>query len=91
MSDNSSVRLQAYFSPPLYQRLQEQAQRRSESIAQLVREAVEQYLVTLEQEAAAPNDPIWQIPVLANKYAGSGHADAATRHDDYLYDRRQTP
>ena len=91
MNDHSSVRLQAYFSPPLYQRLQEQAQRRSESIAQLVREAVEQYLVTLEQETAAPNDPIWQIPVLAEKYPGSGHPDAAARHDDYLYDRTTAP
>jgi hypothetical protein len=87
MSENSAVRLQAYFSPPLYRRLQEQAQRRSESIAQLVREAVEQYLVTLEQETAAPDDPIWRIPILANKHLGSGHADASARHDDYLYER----
>ena len=88
MNNNSAVRLQAYFNPPLYQRLQEQAQRRSESIAQIVREAVEQYLTTLEQDSAAPNDPIWQIPALANKYPGSGLVDAAVHHDDYLYARK---
>ena len=91
MSMNHSVRLQAYFNPPLYGRLQEQANRLSKSIAQIMREAVEQYLSTLEQEVATPNDPIWQIPALSAKYAGSGLPDGAVRHDDYLYGRKARP
>lgn len=91
MDKNSSVRLQAYFSLSLYQRLQEQARRQGSSIARLVREAVEQYLATLEQEVAVPADPLWQIPALAAQYPGSGLADAAVRHDDYLYNHAETP
>ncbi|MBM3134443.1 MAG: ribbon-helix-helix protein, CopG family [Chloroflexi bacterium] len=88
MAMNSSVRLQAYFTSQLYHRLQEEAHRRGKSIAQMVREAVEQYLDTLEQETADPNDPLWRIPALAAKYPGSGLPDAAVRHDDYLYDKK---
>ncbi len=91
MNDDSAVRLQAYFNSLLYHRLQKHAHRRSESIAQIVREAVEQYLTTLEQETAGPNDPIFQIPALASKYPGSGLVDAAVGHDDYLYARAGTP
>ncbi len=87
MTTNPNVRLQAYFQPPLYHRLQEQAHRLDKSIAQIIREAVEQYLTALEQGAAEPDDPIWRIPALADKYAGSRVSEAAIRHDDYLYDR----
>jgi len=91
MGKNSSVRLQAYFSLSLYQRVQEQARRQGSSIAQLMREAVEQYLATLEQEVAVPTDPLWRIPALAAQYPGSGLADAAVGHDDYLYSREGRP
>lgn len=87
MSFNTAVRLQAYFQPSVYQRLQQQAHLLGRSIAQIVREAVEQYLVTLEQETANPNDALWRIPALAAKYSGSDLSNPAVRHDDYLYDR----
>jgi hypothetical protein len=87
VSTNPFVRLQAYFHPSVYQRLQEQAHHLDKSIAQIVREAVEQYLTVLEQEPANPDDPIWRIPALASKYAGSRLIDAAIRHDEHLYDR----
>jgi len=81
------VRLQAYFHPAIYHRLQEQARHQHKSIAQIVREAVEQYLSAVEQEPANPADPIWRIPALATKYGGSRLSDAAIRHDEHLYDR----
>ena len=87
MSSNPLVRLQAYFHPVVYQRLQEQARHQHKSIAQIVREAVEQYLSVVEQEPANPADPIWRIPALATKYGGSHLSDAAIRHDEHLYDR----
>ncbi len=86
MDKNTSVRLQTYLSASLYERLQEEARQRRESMAQIVREAVEQYLASREEEDAAPDDPIWQIPDLVAGYTTAGLADGAVDHDRYLYD-----
>ena len=85
MENTSAVRLQTYFSRSLYERLQDQANRKGESMAQVVREAVEAYLTGQGQEAANPDDPLWKIPSLVAQYPASGPTDGAVRHDDYLY------
>ena len=85
MEGHTAVRLQTYFSRPLYQRLQEQTHREGKSLAQVVREAVEEYLVTREQERAVPDDPLWKIPTLVAQHPANGPKDGAARHDDYLY------
>ena len=79
------VRLQAYFPKDVYERLHRESTRLGISMAELVRQAVQEYLQR-ENETAHPEDPIWQITSLAATYGSSHLHDGAARHDNYIYD-----
>ena len=76
------IRVQIELEPEQYERLMALAARQSKSIAQLVREGVEQVLAAEQRESA------WDRFLAA---AGSGRAeddpgDVSTRHDEYVSD-----
>ena len=64
-------------------------------MAQLIREAVAAYIVLEEGEQgdfdleAYLNDPLWQIPDIAEELGPSGFADGSVNHDSYLYEAGQ--
>ena len=78
-----SIRTQIRLSGEQHRLLKERAQRSKQSIAELVRRAIDQYLGRrLEaEEILPPDDPIFQI-------IGGGASDVtdlSIHHDKYLY------
>ena len=89
MSDK--IRTQIYLEKEQHDELTRVAARKSVTMAHLIREAVTAYLTEEEasglDEDAYLNDPIWQIPEIAEQFEGTGWIDAAENHDHYIYER----
>lgn len=83
-----SIRTQIYLSREQHRRLKERAKKTHQSMATLIRTAIEQYLQHQEAEKMlSPNDPIFDI-------IGRGESDVtdlSVAHDKYLYSLEQKP
>ena len=78
----SEKRTQVYFPEDLYSKISKRAKQESKSSAQIIREAVVEYLEKKkEQELDWENDPIFKLVGIAK----SGVADLSVNHDHYLY------
>lgn len=79
----SEKRTQIYFPEELYSRIALRARQESKSSAQVIREAVEEYLEkNKEREIDWENDPIFEaIGFIKN----SGVSDMSINHDYYIY------
>jgi hypothetical protein len=75
-----------------HEALKKLAADKSVSMAQLIREAVANYIV---QAAAGEedfdleeylNDPLWKIPEMAEELGPSGISDGSVNHDYYIYE-----
>lgn len=81
------VRLQAYFPRDVYERLRFESLRHGVSMAEIMRQAVQQYLEKEgEKDMPHPEDPIWQIDELARSYGSTQLRDGAENHDRYVYE-----
>lgn len=81
------VRLQAYFPKETYKRLRQKSIQLGVSMAEVIRQAVQEYLDDGGQhETPHPEDPIWRLPDLAETYGRSSLRDGAENHDRYIYD-----
>lgn len=80
------IRTQITLSGEQYRLLKESATRSKQSMAELVRRAIEQYLQHLSaEEILSPDDPIFDI-------IGRGESDVtdlSVAHDKYLYSLEQ--
>jgi hypothetical protein len=89
---NYEVRTQIYLEQEQHEALKQLASEKAVSMAQLIRDAVAAYIVQEkgEQEEfdleAYLNDPLWQIPGLADELGPSGLTDASVNHDHYIYE-----
>jgi predicted DNA-binding protein len=78
----SEKRTQVYFPEDLYRKVARKAKEESKSSAQLIREAVTEYLVKKEiQDIDWESDPIFRLAGIGR----SGLGDLAKNHDVYLY------
>ncbi len=75
-------RTQVYFPSKLHCQLKEAARRRGVSMAEVVRQAVDQYLAETPSEKDWASDPIHRIVGLIKD---TKITDAAVNHDAYLY------
>lgn len=77
-----SIRTQIYLSEDQHRLLRERAERSRQSMAELVRRAIDQYLQHLEtEEVLSQDDPVFDI-------IGKGESDVSdlsVAHDKYLY------
>lgn len=79
-----SVRTQVYLPENLYNKLRLRARSTGKSMAEQIRESIEQYLAKAEDRTVpVPDDPIWKL----QGGIESGVGDLSTRHDEYLYGR----
>lgn len=86
----SEVRTQIYLERRQHEALKREAKRRDVSMAQVVREAVSEYLaepagVQGLSSAEYRADPIWELPIGCEDFEGFGRNDAAENHDEILY------
>jgi predicted transcriptional regulator len=74
------VRTQVQLDEDQYARLKELAARRSQSISQLVREGVDQFLTT------ANRSEVWErlMNAAGSCHDPEGKTDVSRRHDEYL-------
>jgi len=85
----SEMRTQIYLSRDQHSELKRAAERRSVSMAEVIREALADYLD--RQGTGAPQgsertDPAWAVAELAERIGGSGDPEAdASRVDEELY------
>ena len=79
------VRLRAHFPKDMYEQLRHESLRLGLSMAEVVRQAVQEYLQK-ENDVPHPEDPIWRITELAATYGSSHLRDGAENHDRYIYD-----
>ncbi len=79
------VRLQAYFPRDVYERLRRESVKLGVSMAEVMRQAVQQYLEK-GSDIAHPDDPIWHVTELARSCGGPRLRDGADNHDRYIYD-----
>lgn len=79
-------RTHVYFPLDLYTKLAKRAKKESKSSAQIIREAVTQY-IDKEEEAEIDwdNDPIFKLAGIMS----SGVGDLSVNHDHYLYGMRK--
>ncbi|MBI4868069.1 MAG: ribbon-helix-helix protein, CopG family [Candidatus Wallbacteria bacterium] len=78
---SESKRTQIYLPKSTYSELRSLARRREESVAFLVREAVDKYLQEQDPSKLRDADPVWDFIATCD-----GHQeDGAARHDEYLY------
>lgn len=77
-------RKQIYLDPGSNERLKKLAKERGVSEASLIREAIDAYLAKAGESAAKPaeEDPLFRLVGL---FGGELPADAAVKHDRYLY------
>lgn len=84
-------RIQIYLEKEQHDELRQIAAQQSLTLAHLIRKAVSAYLsaerATGREDDVYLNDPIWQIPEIAQKFEGTGWIDAAENHDHYIYER----
>ena len=77
-----SIRTQIYLSEEQHRVLKEKAKRSRQSMAELIRSAIDQYLQHLEtEEILSPEDPIFEIIGMGE----SDVTDLSMAHDKYLY------
>ena len=76
----SEKRTQIYFPMEVYRKIERKARDESRSVASIIREAVERYLMEYEPEDW-DNDPFFEIVGLGE----SDRGDLAENHDKYLY------
>lgn len=85
----SEVRTQIYLSREQHRDLKRAAERRSASMAEVIREALADFLERQEAVVSIPGDrtdPAWALAELADRIGGSGDSDAdASRLDEELY------
>lgn len=86
----SEVRTQIYLTREQHRELKRAAERSSVSMAQVIREAVAEFLARHPgrgpDEGSGHGDPAWQLLDAAEEIGGSGLADAdASRVDEELY------
>ncbi|MBL7075115.1 hypothetical protein ISS37_07750 [candidate division KSB1 bacterium] len=78
------IRTQIYLGHLQHRLLREKAKETNKKMAELVREAISEYLGISAKEGQhilAEDDPIWNIVGMAN----SGITDGSINHDHYLY------
>ena len=82
------TRTQIYLTEEQRGKIQRLAELEHKTMAQVIREAVEEYVIqrmdieSLRQASANPNDPLWDIIGLGD----SGITDGSIHHDRYIYD-----
>jgi hypothetical protein len=89
----TEVRTQIYLERRQHQALKRAARKRCVTMAQVVREAVADYLAAepgperdpRRDERAYLADPIWSLPEIAESIGGSGDSADASRLEDELY------
>ncbi len=82
MKKVSEKRTQVYFSESLYRQIAKRARAESKSSAQVIREAVTEYLEKKgKQDIDWENDPLFK----AVGFIKSGVADMSVNHDAYIY------
>lgn len=83
------IRTQIYLEQAQHEALKQLAAEKSVSMAQLIREAVAAYIVQEQGDfdlEAYMDDPLWQIPDIAEELGPSGFTDGSVNHDSYLYE-----
>lgn len=82
----SEIRTQIYLERSQHDTLKRVAARRSVSMAQVVREAIKDYLdEPPAQVRPEQRDPVWALVQAAREIGGSGRTDGATRVEEDLY------
>lgn len=77
------IRTQIYLSPEQHEQLKERGARDKKTMAYVVREAVDQYLLQGQNPPVFPaDDPLYDLIGLFR----SGLKDVSANHDKYLYD-----
>ena len=76
------VRTQVYLTYEQHQLLKQRARREKKTMAELIREALTEYLsLEKEEEFFQKDDPIWKLAGICR----SGIRDSSVNHDSYLY------
>jgi hypothetical protein len=82
------TRTQIYLTEEQRGKIQRLAEAQHKTMAQVIREAVEEYVIqrmdteNLRKASANPTDPLWDIIGLG----ASGITDGSIHHDRYVYD-----
>ncbi len=82
------TRTQIYLTEKQREKIQRLAELQHKTMAQVIREAVEEYVIqrmdieNLRKASVNPTDPLWDIIGLGD----SGIADGSIHHDRYIYD-----
>jgi hypothetical protein len=79
-------RTQMYFPEDMLQQIRQLADSENTTIADIVRNAVGEFLKKKKREIDWDNDPLWDI---VNQAEGSGRHDVSVNHDAYLYGGKQ--
>jgi len=85
------IRTQIYLSREQHEALKLRAAERSVSMAQIIREAVSDYIFENQEDDEIFDldlylgDPVWQIPELIQGLSPTPITDGSINHDDYLY------
>ena len=82
------TRTQIYLTEEQRKQIQRLAELQHKTMAQVIREAVEEYVIqrmdteNLRKASVNPTDPLWDIIGLGD----SGITDGSIHHDRYIYD-----
>jgi len=82
------TRTQIYLTEKQREKIQRLAELQHKTMAQVIREAVEEYVIqrmdieNLRKASVNPTDPLWDIIGLG----ASGITDGSIHHDRYIYD-----
>jgi len=76
------IRTQIYLSPEQHEQLKERGAKDNKTMASVIREAVDQYLVQVQSPPVFPAaDPLYDLIGIFD----SGLNDVSANHDKYLY------
>jgi hypothetical protein len=87
---SNMVRTQVYLPRDIHTKLQERAEEQGTTMAEQIREALEDYVAKIELEEEdepilSPDNPIFQMLGMFD----SGLGDVALNHDQYLYGEKR--
>jgi len=81
----SEKRTQVYFPSEVYRRIEKYAKDEDKSSAQIIREAVEEFLDERSRQIDWENDPFFQAIGILKSEAG----DLSENHNEYIYGRKR--
>lgn len=84
---HSMLKTYLYVPEDLDKKIKATAKTQSKSKAEVMRQALEQGIVSIQQQSTASAHVLLKIAQLGKKYNVKGPKDAVERFDEYLYDK----